>query len=242
MYNQSVRVKGIWVLFLLVLPALTGISPAGIHSWGFSSSGLRPISVILRSFPVDPPKSADLDGDGSPETVSIVGARAVIASGGNPVWISPQTWQVRSARFADLNRDRRWEVALLVWRPFQPWPIDRFLPYGGRINGFHNVDGFSCHLVLIGWVGNAYREVWAGSALAQPLLSIAPADLDGDGWQELVALEGDYDATLCEPASALTVWGWNGFGFDLLDRQAGRFRSMEVQFDPLGSASILTRN
>lgn len=242
MYNQSVRVKWISVLFLLALPALTGISPSGIRFWGFSPSGLHPISVILRSSPVDPPKEADLDGDGSPETVSLAGTRAVIASGGNPVWISPQAWQVRSASLADLNHDRRWEVALLVWRPFQPWPVDRFLPYGGRINGFHNVAGQSCHLILIGWAGKAYREVWAGSALAQPLLSVSAADLDGDGWQELIALESDYHATPHEPASALTVWEWNGFGFDLLNRQAGPFRSVELRSSPAGPSFILTQN
>lgn len=230
------------MLFLLALPVLNGISPAGIRFWALSSSGLQPISAILRSSPVDPPKQADLDANGSPETISLVGTRAVIDSGGDLVWTSPEAWQVRSARLVDLNHDGRWEVTLLVWRPFQPWPIDRFLPYGGRINEFHSVDGLSCHLILIGWVGNAYREVWAGSALAQPLLSIAAADLDGDGWQELIALESDYNTVPHKPASALAIWEWNGFGFDLLDRQPGRFRSMELRSDPLGSAFILTQN
>jgi hypothetical protein len=241
-YNPTVRVNKIWVLLLLALPVLNGISPAGVRFWGISSSGLHPISVILRSSPVDPPKEADLDADGSPETVSLVGTRAVIASGGNPVWTSPEVWQVRSARLADLNHDRRWEIALLVWRPFQPWPIDRFLPYGGRINEFQDIDGLSCHLILVGWVGNTYREVWAGSALAQPLLSIAATDLDADGWQELIALESDYNTVQHEPASALTIWEWNGFGFDLIDRQPGRFRSMELRSTPVGPTFILTQN
>ena len=133
---------------------------------------------------------------------------------------------------ADLNRDGREELALLVWRPFKPWPIENILPHGGRISGNQNAEGYSCHLVLIGWRGGAWRELWAGSALARPLAAIEPADVDGDGFAELAVLEGNYSDTAGSPASSLAVWSWNGFGFDLLARQNGSFHQLRVITEP----------
>ena len=86
----------------------------------------------------------------------------------------------------------------------------------------------SCHLILIGWQRGTYRELWAGSALADPLRDFTAADLDGDGWQELVALEGRYADPVSVPAHALTAWEWNGFGFTLLARQSGAFREVSA--------------
>ena len=96
------------------------------------------------------------------------------------------------AQISDLNRDGGPEATLLVWRPFQPWPVDQWLPHGGRIESFHDDQGNSCHIILIGWRGSAYGELWAGSALAGPVRSFAAADLNGDGSQELLTLEGSY--------------------------------------------------
>jgi hypothetical protein len=41
--------------------------------------------------------------------------------------------------------------------------------------------------------------------ISPTLLSIAGADLDGDGWQELISLESDYKTIPNEPAD-LTWW------------------------------------
>lgn len=136
-------------------------------------------------------------------------------------WKSPDDWQVKEAFSADLNRDGVLEYVLLVWRPFTPWPIDKFLPSGGRIAEFHDTAGRSAHLILVGWDGDEYRELWAGSALANPISSIRAADIDNDGFEELIALEGDYDSD--QTGANLTIWCWQGFGFTLVDRIEGNF-------------------
>jgi len=41
-------------------------------------------------------------------------------------------------------------------------------------------------------------------------------DLNGNGWQDLVSLEGQYDQE--GKGGTLTVWKWNGFGFTLEDQ------------------------
>ena len=77
----------------------------------------------------------------------------------------------------------------------------------------------SCHLILVGWDGSKYREVWAGSSLVAPVFNIRAADLDGDGRQELITIEGQYDNE--KQSGDLTVWDWSGFGFRLRDRLNG---------------------
>ena len=131
-------------------------------------------------------------------------------------WQSEETWNVTEALAADLNRDGRNELVMVVWRPFKPWPIDSFLPNGGRIKDFQDNKGMSCHLILVGWDGEKYREMWAGSSLKDPIFDIQAVDLDQDGNLELVAIEGKYNSV--NDTGALTVWDWSGFGFQLRDR------------------------
>ncbi len=179
-----------------------------------------------------PLTASDLDGDNAQEEISIQDGRAEIHKAGKLAWRSPDGWLVKQAIVADLNHDGRLEAVLLVWRDFRPWPVDQFMPNGGRIAGFHNQQGQSCHLILIGWKKNGFGELWAGSALAEPLLKIAAVDLNADGKQELVTLESDYQDSPGSPASAFSAWEWNGFGFSLLTRTNGHFRQMQVMVKP----------
>lgn len=57
--------------------------------------------------------------------------------------------------------------------------------------------------------------------MIDPISNIRAVDLDKDGNQELVALEGKYDKN--KGAGNLTVWDWSGFGFRLRTRQSGHF-------------------
>jgi hypothetical protein len=142
------------------------------------------------------------------------------------IWKTPEDWRVEELIVADLNRDGTREYALLVWRSFAPWPIDRFLPNGGRITGFQDKKGLSAHLILVGWDGDEYRELWAGSALANPISAIRAIDIDRDGFAELVAVEGEYDSAV--ETGNITIWQWQGFGFTLFDRIEGNYTGYEV--------------
>ena len=143
----------------------------------------------------------------------------------NSIWESPVDWKISEVLTADLNKDGVDEIGLLVWRPFESWPIDKFLPNKGRIANFHDQDNQSCHFILIGWDGTKYRELWAGSALADPIFNLKTVDIDNDGFEELLALETEYDAS---SGGNLTVWGWQGFGFTLVDRLEGNFGNYSI--------------
>lgn len=235
---------------LLSLLALLLLSPLTPRAWELTPpvglrQGLQPVPLPASAEPVSLPAQADLNGDGAPETLSLSAGRLAILSAGRVVWQSQEDWQVAQAALTDLNRDGAPEVTLLVWRPFRPWPVDQWLPHGGRIAGFHDAEGQSCHLILIGWKRGIYRELWAGSALAEPVRAFAAADLNGDGKIELVALEGSYrvgaayDDPPSKTASRLKVWEWNGFGFSAVYTSEGRFRQMQIVHTPDGRVLIL---
>lgn len=214
-------------LVFLALLCLTLVSPASVRAWWWIDAGLQPVAFPAGALPVSPSTGADLDGDGQPETLQLLaGSRAAIFSGIRMRWQSPDGWQVRQALIADLNHDGRPEAVLLVWRPFRPWPVDAWLPSGGRIAGFHDAAGLSCQIILIGWYQGAFRERWAGSALAEPVAALAAVDLAGNGRQLLVTLESEYDDPSSAPARRLKIWDWDGFGFSLVYRLDGPFDQM----------------
>jgi len=219
----------VFQIIIFILLALTNLSPTHMNGWYFNARGLEqsPVFVYNRvSQPITPESRSKIAKDDL--CVDLVQQRAIVSKCDygvdDPLWQSPPEWQVEQAFFSDLNWDNERELTLLVWRPFEPWPVDRFMPSGGRISSFHDENDYSCHLILINIQDASFREIWAGSALAAPLHSLIAADLDGDGRQELAGLEYSYnDANRTGP---MVVWRWNGFGFSLGARQEGAFSSL----------------
>ena len=226
-------------LLLVSLMALSGVSPVPLRAWRYDIQGFSRESMPRQAAALAPLTAGDLDEDGVQEEISIQDGRAEIHTASGLAWRSPEGWLVKQAILADLNRDGRLEAVLLVWRDFRPWPVDQFMPKGGRIAAFHDPQGQSCHLILIGRKKNGYGELWAGSALAEPLLKIAAVDLKEDGEQELVTLESDYQDPPSSPARAFSAWEWNGFGFSLLARTNGQFRRMQVMVMPTQPSFVL---
>lgn len=235
--------NNVWRLILLSLMALANISPTLISFWNYDGGELQrlPMSEVT----ITDIQSQKIQAAGREGKVLCVGpegggVRVTVcnADSGVAPWHSPPEWQVREVIFSDLNRDGEEELSLLVWRPFQPWPVDRFMPSGGRISSFRDDQNMSCHLILLGLAGEEIKELWAGSSMSDPISHIQAADFDGDGLQELAALEYSYDA---DPRKAsITLWEWNGFGFSLLDRQDGGFSSLLPL--PIGSGNVLIAN
>ena len=230
-----------WLLssfFLLFIFGLT--SPILPRAWQFGASGLELAQLPSNLQPVEPLTTGDLNGDGLPEHLSLSSNRASIYENEDLVWQSPPEWSISQAALTDLNQDGQLEATLLVWREFRPWPVDAWLPHGGRIASFHDSQNQSCHIILIGYSRGAYRELWAGSALADPIVSFAAADLDGDGVQELATLEGSYTTHRSGIAHILKIWRWNFFGFNAVSSIEGTFHQMALSIGSEGSLFVLT--
>jgi hypothetical protein len=144
----------------------------------------------------------DLTGDGIPETIRVQDGAADILRAGQVVWRSSSDWQVRDVALGDPNGDGRYEVLLAVDR-----------------------SGGASQPIVIGYRGGLYRELWGGSPVSDPILEIELADLDGDGLQELAAIE----STPGGSSRDVSVWRWHGWGFSLVWRSPpGDFHDLVV--------------
>jgi hypothetical protein len=136
----------------------------------------------------------------------------------------PSDWHITASTLVDVTGDGAEEWALLVWRPWSDWPIQQWSSVPSPISGFHDAQGQSCHLILVDPHGG--REIWAGSALPVPLLSLAVDDIDRDGEAEVLTVEGSYAEGRDSMGTHVSIWSWTGFGFTL------EWRSSSATFVP----------
>jgi hypothetical protein len=173
-------------------------------------------AVILDTVPdLSPagPLLADLDADGAPETVYWEGERVRVERGGETVWESEPAWRVVDVAVGDFFNDYRQEVLLAMWKD-DTAGVPRSHPF------------------IMGHRHGRYDLLWGGSAVADPIRDLDLGDVDGDGRNELVVLEGAYEEPEGAPARFVTVWRWNGWGFTLL------WRSAEGRYDSLGVGDV----
>jgi poly-gamma-glutamate synthesis protein (capsule biosynthesis protein) len=132
----------------------------------------------------------DLTGDGLPETIRKDAGTVEVLQGDRSVWRSPPEWQARDIALGDPNHDGRYEAFLAADTPEGSQPF------------------------VIGYRGGRYHDLWGGSPVSDPVFEVELADLDGDGLEELAAIEAGPDAS----ARHVTVWRWHGWGFSLVWR------------------------
>jgi hypothetical protein len=101
-------------------------------------------------------------------------------------------WHITKVVVGDPNNDGRTELFLLLWQPDE--------------------DGIlRSHPFLMGWRGGRYGIIWGGSASGMSIQDIAIGDLDGDGFQELITLEGG--STPEDAGQHVVIWHWQSWLF-----------------------------
>ncbi len=177
------------------------------QAWHWDGAAGQPLSLeATPRFPVPATYSAaDLRGDGVPlwatlDVAGVVTLRDGPEASANLLWRNEDpAWRFTRMAVGDPNDDGRTELLLLLEQP-DATGVFHTQPY------------------LLGWRGGRYRIIWGGSATPQPIREFALADLEGDGRNELVVLEGH--AAADQPATSLSVWRWHGWGFQLEWRSA----------------------
>ena len=168
---QKLTSKQRWGFWFVGLACLLLISPVKVTPFSLPAGDLKSAfsAEMLGATSVPAVTALDLNQDGKKECISLEKGVLKVYGCGNAqadvLWQSPADWTVKQWTFSDLNGDAAPEVTMLVWRDFAAWPVDKVMPAGGRIESFHDAQGKSCHVIMLGWEKGAFQEIWAGSAL-----------------------------------------------------------------------------
>ncbi len=157
----------------------------------------------------------DLTGDGVPEQVRLAQEQVTVRRDGIEVWRGLPEWQVADLALGDPNDDGRGEILLALWK--------------------QDAEGeMRSHPFIVGYRAGAYRVLWGGSAVVDPILEVELGDVDGDGVQELIVLEE------MAAGRAVSVWRWHGWGFSLRWRSPpGRYRDLALVRERIGQPPVI---
>jgi hypothetical protein len=137
---------------------------------------------------------ADLDGDGRVERITLDATRDPAVSvrrGRRLLWEGVHgRWRPWKLTVADVDGDGRREIVVGVFK------ATKFIPRP------HNC------IFIYDWDGRRAAPKWLGSTLSRPFTDFGFADTNGDGQDELYAVETRRDGR-----QALAAYSWNGFGF-----------------------------
>ena len=210
--------------------ATVGVGPNRRLGFACDSQTCRPVNVpqTPRTGPFRT-GAIDLTGDGVAEQVRLEEQQVIVCRDGVEVWRGLPEWRVVDFALGDPNDDGRSELLLALWKPDAAGvPRDSTEPSSRdfvEISRVAQAEGLVevSHPFIIGYREGAYRILWGGSAVADPIREVELGDVDGDGLHELIVLEERGDGC------AVTVWRWHGWGFSLMWRSPpGRYRDLAL--------------
>lgn len=163
-------------------------------------------------------ETADLDGDGTAETLTLEGRSFTARRGEALLFETPEEWQTADLLHADIDRDGTEEVLLLVWKQgsygdYRPFWVEE------------NDSDISEHIFIYKCDPDRLRPIWMSSALDLP---VRDWTADSEGRLQLTAPDGS------EQAAA-----WEGWGLKYLD-EAETYTSADTCADTSADTSADT--
>lgn len=168
---------------------------------------------------------ADLDNDSLKETYSLKNGQLLITENSKTLWQSPGDWWIDNFVLADSNNDGVIDISMSLWKSGD---FGSSKPFWIRENDM----SVKNHFFVYDLVNGKIKPIWGSSNLTVPNCEFKIADVNNDGENELITLEGDYiDKLLCK-GKYVAVWKWNGWGF------SNDWRSQKGSFSNLGLEKI----
>jgi poly-gamma-glutamate capsule biosynthesis protein CapA/YwtB (metallophosphatase superfamily) len=184
-----------------------------VYYWDVEQKDFLPSTLAILNFqesnsalPDSQITTADLDNDNLLEIYSLNQGRLVVTENSQILWQSPVEWWIDSFVLADANHDGSLNLNLSLWKAgdfgsSQPFWIKE------------NDPSVKNHFFVLNLVNNQIKIVWGSSNLDQPNCEFRFADLDNDGQEELIVLEGEYTDNFQCQGKYLAVWKWQEWGF-----------------------------
>jgi hypothetical protein len=184
-----------------------------------TGSKIQPAAIEHRLIKTE---QADLSGDGVDEEYSLDDGKLIITQENNSIWQSDGKWWVDDFFLVDSTGDGIVNINFSVWKAGN---------YGSSQPFWEEENDMSVknHFFVFEFKEDIVKPIWQSSNLDNPNCEFTFADVDNDGQQELIVIEGEYtDGWECQ-GKHVAVWQWQEWGFfnDWRSR-AGTFKDLEI--------------
>jgi len=202
----------------------------GVYSWDDSSNNFEKgtraaiYSDISKSgVIISKQEQEDLDNDSFPENYDLENGKLTITENEKMIWQSPSNWWIDDFVLADSNNDGIVDINLSLWKSGS---FGTSKPFWVKENDM----SIKNHFFVLDFSGGSIKQVWGSSNLVEPNCEFKIADVDNDGKNDLVVVEGDYSQKPKCDGNYVAVWKWNGWGFSNEWRsEKGNFANLEIE-------------
>lgn len=140
------------------------------------------------------------------------------------IWQTPITQKVVMAQFADVTNSANSTINYSLWKSKK---YGRDKPFWKKDSAQQTPRN---HFFIYKYNADKVIPVWGSSDLDAPNCKFAIADVNNDGKNELITLEGDYANYPECSGKYLGIWVWNGWGFTNLWRSPkGDFKDFRIE-------------
>jgi poly-gamma-glutamate synthesis protein (capsule biosynthesis protein) len=166
---------------------------------------------------------ADLDNNSVSENYDLENGNLTIVENEKMIWQSPSDWWIDDFILADSNNDGVVDINLSLWKSGS---FGTSKPFWVKENDM----SVKNHFFVLDFSGGAIKQVWGSSNLTEPNCEFKIADVDNDGKNDLVVVEGDYSQKPKCTGNYVAVWKWNDWGFSNEWRsEKGNFTNLEIE-------------
>ncbi len=168
-------------------------------------------------------ETADINKDSIPETYSLENGLLTIMENSKIVWQSPNDWWIDNFFLADSNNDGISDINLSLWKAGN---FGSSKPFWVK----ENDTSVKNHFFIFDFIGDAMKQIWGSSNLDEPNCEFQIDDIDNDGKNDLIVIEGDYSQKPRCNGNYVAVWKWNDWGFSNEWRsEKGIFSNLEIE-------------
>jgi poly-gamma-glutamate synthesis protein (capsule biosynthesis protein) len=146
-----------------------------------------------------------------------------IVQGTKIIWRSSSEWWIDDFVLADSNNDGITDINLSVWKSGD---YGSSKPFWVKENDM----SIKNHFFVFDFAGGVMKPIWQSSNLDVPNCAFKITDVDDDGKNDLVVIEGDYSQKPICTGNHVAVWKWNDWGFSNEWRsENGKYRNLEIE-------------
>ena len=168
-------------------------------------------------------EQVDLDNNSTPENYVLKSGELTIMKNSKIIWQSPNDWWIDNFVIADSNNDGVLDINLSLWKSGN---FGTSKPFWVKENDL----SVKNHFFVLDFVGDEMKQVWGSSNLVEPNCEFQIVNIDNDGKNDLIVIEGDYSQKPKCGGNYVAVWRWNDWGFSNEWRSdKGNYANLEIE-------------